>query len=69
MNRRRTHGTLDAQVQTLPGDWQHLHRQFLAIDHGQALSQISRGWGEQHTSAFMLHMKCDLRMRQGIVRD
>jgi hypothetical protein len=69
MDRRRTHGTLDAQVKTLPGDRQHLCRQFLTKDHSQALAQVSSGWGEQQTSAFMLHMKCDLRMRQGIVRD
>ena len=50
--------------QTLPGDWQHLCRQFLTKDNGQALSQVSSGWGEQQTSALMLHMQCDLRMRQ-----
>jgi len=67
IDRWRAHGTLDTYVQTLPGDWQHLRRQFLAKDNGQALSQSGTGWGEQQTSAFMLHVKCDLWMCQRIV--
>src|SRR5439155_14199000 len=67
MDRWRTYGSLDTQIQTLPGDWQHLRRQFLAKDNGQALSQVSSGWGKQQPPALMLHMQCDLRMRQRIV--
>src|SRR5262249_10217185 len=53
---RRTHGTVDEEVQTLPGDGQHLRRQFLAKDYRQALPQVGTRWGEQQPPAVVLHV-------------